>query len=114
MLVANRKNLKLHAKELLGNAYTPEKERELINVCTKKTVNDYHDGTSHISFAEAAWMKEIDKVLNNHGIESNFNNTSFLGIFYSNTGDSYATTILHYKGKLRIGCWADVAGQFLL
>lgn len=52
MLVANKKNLKKCAKDLLGNIYTPEKEQQLINLCTKKSLQDYHDNYSHISFAK--------------------------------------------------------------
>ena len=62
LLAANRKNLKEHAKELLGVEYTEQKEKELIEICTIKTV-DYYHSRGHISFAIRDWLEDINKIL---------------------------------------------------
>ena len=105
LVVANRKNLKQYSKQLLGNNYTEEKEKELINLCTKKTVNDYHDGYSHKSFAIRDWLTEIDNVIGSFGVGSLYPDVDCQ---YCNTGDTYAITILYFEEKLRIGDWGTL------
>jgi len=107
LLVANRKNLKQYAKELLGNEYTEQKEKELIEVCTKKTVDYYHSRGQHISFAIRDWLEDINKILCTFGVESGY--PEYEDLQYCNTGDTYALTIMWYKGKLRIGDWGTIA-----
>lgn len=108
MLIANEKNIKKYARQLLGTLYFPWKEKELLEVCTKKTLDDYHDGRCHKSFAIHKWMLDIEKVMETFGVESVQDKKGNYAE-YCNTGDSYALTILYYNGKLRIGCWADIA-----
>jgi len=107
---ANRKNLKQYAKELLGKEYTPEAEKKLIDLCTKKTVVDYVDGCEHPSFAVVRWMVEIDELLHTYGVESLYPDVD---LDYCNAGDTYALTILYYKDKLWIGDWGCVAEEFI-
>jgi len=102
LLVANRKNLKQYAKDILDNGYTPEKEKELINICTKDNYVNYKEGQrEHESFAIQRYMGKIDKILNTHGVESGYPDIPSLE--YCNTGEMYNITLLHYKGKLYIG-----------
>jgi len=107
LLVANRKNLKEYAKTLLDNKYTEQKEKELIEVCTIKTVDYYHTGGQHISFAIRDWLEDINKILCTHGVESGY--PDYEDLQYCNTGDTYALTILYYKGRLRIGDCGTIA-----
>jgi len=107
LLIANKKNLKQYAKDLLGNEYTEQKEKELIEVCTKKTIEDYHSRGVHISFAIRDWLENINKVLCTFGVESSY--PEYEDLQYCNIGDTYALTILYYKGKLRIGDWDTIA-----
>ncbi len=115
MLVANRQNIKKYARELLGVEHTPELAKEIIDICNKNNLSNYHDGRSHISFA-MNWMSEINRVLHNFGVESIdlakiIPDITILGndryVMYSNTGDSYALTIMWYNGKFRIGSPGD-------
>ena len=99
MLVANKRNLKTYAEELLSKEYTPENEKVLIDLCTKKSVDDYNKG-HHISFAIRDYLEDIDKVLHTFGVESLYPE---FDLEYCNTGDIYNMTIFYYKGKLRIG-----------
>lgn len=123
MVVANRQNIKNHAKELFGVEYNAELEKKLIYVCTRTSWENYHDGYSHISFAILKWMSEINRILHNFGVES-IDLTEFLAdiqqsssnryVMYSNTGDSYALTIMWYKGKLRIGSPGELMEELIL
>ena len=101
LLVANKKNIKQYAKDLLGNEYTEQKEKELIEVCIIKTVDYYHTGGQHISFAIRDWLEDINRVLCAFGVESGYPDIPSLE--YCNTGEMYNITLLHYKGKLYIG-----------
>lgn len=111
MLLANKKNLKQYAKDLLGNEYTLEKEKELINICCNKSLKDYHDNYSHISFAINAWLKDINKIMNAFGVESLY--PDIPDCEYVNVGDTYNTTILYFKNELRIGCWGDIVEKYI-
>jgi superfamily II RNA helicase len=53
---------------------------------------------------------ELDKLLNNHGVETIRLNGSEL--CYSNTGDSYALTVCLFQGKLEFKCFADYEEEF--
>lgn len=111
MIVANKKNIKQFAKEILGVEYTPEKEKELINICTKDSYKNYRDGYEHKSFAITKYMKKIDEIIGTFGVENLF--PEIPDLFYCNAGDTYSTTILCYKDKLYIGCWGDIAEKYL-
>lgn len=108
---ANRVNLKKHARELLGNEYSPEAEKELIRLCTKRSTEDYRFYRDHISFAIVAWLSEIDKVLHTYGVESLFPEVN---LDYCNMGDTYAMTIYHYQDKLWIGDWGSIVEEHSL
>ncbi len=114
MIACNRKNLKKHAKDLLGVEYSPEKEAELIKECLagfKRYIS------RHIYFDQIEHLERIDKILENFGVEGGLfdkeGNTMSLDrvvidLNYSNTGDSYGLTILYVNGKLKIGYWASL------
>ena len=100
MVVANARNLKANMEDLLGNEFSPEKAKEL----RKEALGGYR-GSYY------KHLERLDKILNNHGVESICERDDFRGdsaISYSNAGDTYDTTLLYVKGKLMIGCWGDV------
>ena len=101
LLIANKKNLKQYAKDLLGNEYTEQKEKELIEVCTKDSYTNYLKSGTHESFAIEIYMGKIDKILCTFGVESGY--PEIPSLEYCNTGEMYNITLLHYKGKLYIG-----------
>jgi hypothetical protein len=111
-LTANKTNLKKYAKIILDKEYTEQKEKELINLCCKKSIADYHDGYSHISFAIRDYLEDINKIMNAYGVESLYNDG--IDLDYVNTGDTYNITIFYYKDKLRIGDWGSIAEKYLL
>jgi len=109
-MVINQKNFKQCANDL--SITTKEGVKELREICIKKSWKDYHIQGHHPSHAIADWLKDIDKVLNTH-----CNRGSFFGVEgitdpeevqYINAGDTYTTTILFYKSKLRLGCIGDI------
>lgn len=59
--------------------------------------------------------EEIDKVLRTYGVE-------YLGqhrrtgreVYYCNTGESYATTVVFIGPSLYVNCWADYAEKNLV
>ena len=104
-LRANKQNIELYAKELLGVEYTQEQEQKLIDLCTKKTVYDFWDGDCHKSFGIRDYLQEIDKVLNTFGVESLYPE---IDLDYCNAGDTYAITIYYYNDKLYIGDWGSI------
>ena len=110
-LRANRKNLKECAKEILGVEYTPKKERELIDICTKDNYTNYIEGREHRSFAIVKYMEKINDIIGTFGVESCF--PEIPDLYYCNSGDTYNITILYYKGKLYIGDWGSVAEKYL-
>ena len=118
-LAANRKNLKAHARALLGNNYTPEKERALIKECLTGFVRDTTPGGlpfGHISHDRAAHLDRIGAILGTYGTEGlllgkggeDLSGTCSMSSVkldcqYCNAGDSYAMTILYANGRLCIG-----------
>lgn len=83
------------------------------------------DGREPVAFFVGTGKKyaklcAVDKVLQNHGIESvtfecqreNMNNCHDnhkpTGFDYSNTGDSYASTVVLYEGRFMVSGWADM------
>ena len=115
---ANRKNLKTHAKSLFGQNYTPEGEKELIRLCLAPLERT---PGSHVSHDRADRLELIDKLLGNCGVEGMLldgagNDVSgecsmrnvAADIQYSNTGDTYALTIMYVNGVLCIGDWESV------
>jgi len=105
LLAANKPNLKKHARTLLGVEHTPEAEKELIRVCQTGFERTY----GHISHDQARHLELIDKILKTHGVEGTCENG--LDFQYCNTGDTYAMTLLYYKGKLRIGDWGTIVEE---
>ena len=104
---ATKKSIKLYAESLFGVNYTPEKEKELIKLCIEPIK---YPGGYHPSFAIQDRMELIDKVLGNFGVESLYPDVD---LTYSNTGDTYATTIYYYNNRFNIGCWGDVAEKYI-
>jgi hypothetical protein len=110
--IANRKNLKAFSKQLLGNEYSPEKEKELINACLEKRHRLYPH--HHISHERAAHLEKIDKILGNYGVEGILETSEKgeeIDIQYSNAGDTYNLTILYYKDRLFIGDWGSIVEE---
>jgi len=116
-LAANRRNLSHYVKDLLGNNYTAQRARDLINECVGGFVRE----TGHISHSRAAHLERIDKLLGNYGVEgillgedgqdvSGTCDPSQVAhdVQYSNAGDTYAMTIMYYNGKLLIGDWGSI------
>lgn len=88
VLVANTTNLKKYAKELLGVEYTPERAKALLK-CTN--------------------IAQFNEVLKTHGVEGYYcTRKPELSFMYCNMGDPYIRTILEFKGKLRIGTYAEI------
>lgn len=54
-------------------------------------------------------LRAIDRLLGNHGVEAvRFRNGS-LAFEYSNTGDSYAATVILFaSGAFRVSSWGDI------
>ena len=85
--VANKQNLKTYSKDLLGNIYTVEKEKELLKCETLIDFNEVLEGFG---------IESVASISHKHDFE------------YVNLGDSYCFTICDYKGKLRITSWGDI------
>lgn len=123
-LAANRKNLKAHARALLGNNYSPETEKALIAECTRGFIRGTTSGGrpfGHISHDRAAHLDRIGKILGTCGTEGmllgkggeDLSGTCImqgvrLDCQYCNTGDSYGMTILYVNGKLCVGDWGSL------
>lgn len=123
-LAANRKNLKTHARALLGNDYSAETEKALIAECTRGFVRDTTPGGrpfGHISHDRAAHLDRIGKILGTYGTEGMLlgkggedlsGTCSMHGVKldcqYCNAGDTYAMTILYANGKLCVGDWGSL------
>ncbi|MBM4210776.1 MAG: hypothetical protein FJ187_09540 [Gammaproteobacteria bacterium] len=116
-LAANRKNITTHAELLLGDNYSPERAEALVRECTQGFVRK----PGHVSHSRAAHLERIDSILGNHGVEGillgkggeDLSGTcSMQGVEldcqYSNTGDTYAPTVLYVNGRLCIGDWGSL------
>lgn len=110
----NLSNLKQYGEILLGrhNSHTVE---DLIKVYNKnkfkmsqKDDYDYDYEGEYVDNYSFEVMTDFDKVLDNHGVELIRGKTPEDVIVYSNTGDSYAFTVLYYNKKYYIGSWADI------
>lgn len=113
-MVINQKNFKQCANDL--SITTKEGIKELRDICIKKSWKDYHTSGYHPCHAIADWLKDIDKVLNKYsglyfGVEGIRDPEV---VEYINAGDSYTTTILFYKGKLRLGCIGNILEKAFL
>jgi hypothetical protein len=116
-IVANARNLAAHMADLLGNGDTPERRKAL----EAEVLRGFRRTSGHISHDRAAHLDRIGKILGTFGTEG--------GLFdrggndcggdcsmrhvrhdlqYCNTGDTYATTIMYYNGRLRIGDWGSI------
>lgn len=85
--VANRMNLKKYGKALLDKNYSEDKVRELLKC---KTLDDFNN------------------VLNAFGVGYARSVSSENNFEYVDVADSYALTIVDYKGKLRITTIGDI------
>lgn len=85
--VANKMNLKKYGKTLLDENYSDDKMKELLKC---KTLDDFNN------------------VLNGFGVEYVRSISGENDFEYVNVGDSYALTIVDYKGKLRITSDGDI------
>lgn len=65
----------------------------------------------------------LDSVLETHGVEYLFKGSDGLRCdpesqhdqpicVYLNAGDTYATTLLKYRGRWQVGCWGDIAEKY--
>ncbi len=53
-------------------------------------------------------MTALDKLANTCGVEA-FQTRNGNWCEYLNSGDTYAATLLRYRGHYRVGCWGDIA-----
>jgi hypothetical protein len=102
---ANRKNLKAHARQLLGNEWSEEKEKQLI----KAALAGVEPTTrwAHPSHAQAAHLEILDEILGTCGVEGMVEPD----VQYCNAGDTYATTLLYYEDELWIGDWGSIVEE---
>lgn len=121
-VICNAVNLRKHSGFVLGNNSTPERVEQLRREC----LNGFIRERGHISHSRAAHLGRIDKILGTCGVEGMLldgqgNDVSGscdesqvkCDIQYCNAGDTYATTIFYWKGKLRIGDWGSVVERLL-
>ena len=115
--VANRNNV----KKAIASCELPlaqgKSERKLLRLIDKGPKWD----SSHGSHAIAAFLRKLDSFFDwSYGVEgifefkdggsvdcTNYDEDEIIDVQYLNAGDTYATTLLWEKGKLRIGCWGD-------
>ena len=53
-------------------------------------------------------MTALDKLAGTYGVEA-FQIRDGSWCEYLNAGDTYATTLLWFRGRYRVGCWGDIA-----
>lgn len=53
----------------------------------------------------------LDTLAGTHGVEA-FRTRRGDWCEYLNAGDTYAATLLRYRGTYRVGCWGDYAERF--
>ena len=58
--------------------------------------------TSHLR------MECLDALAGTHGVES-FETRRHGWCEYLNAGDTYALTLVRYRGRYRVACWGDIA-----
>ena len=118
MKPATRDNLKAHAKELLGNLWSPEQESELIR---EALTGLDATGAGHISHAQADHLERLNVILGTFGVEGifewktggsvdalNYDVDDVIDVQYCNTGDTYALTLLYWRERLWIGDWGSI------
>jgi len=110
-------NLKKYGERLLGrhNSHTVE---DLIKVYDKNKLKmsrdddyDYDYDENYTDNDSFKVISNFDKVLGNYGVEIIRGKEPEDLIVYSNTGDSYALTVLYYKKKYYIGSWTDIVEE---
>ena len=110
-------NLKKYGERLLGrhNSNTVE---DLIKVYTKNKFKmsqdddyDYDNDENYVDNDSFRVISNFDKVLDNYGVEIIRGKEPKDLIVYSNTGDSYALTVLYYNKKYYIGSWTDIVEE---
>lgn len=112
--------LRRHAKELLGNDWDPEREKELI----REALTGFELEAGHRSHSEAAHLARLDAILGTYGVEGifqwkaggsvdviNYDPDEVLDVQYCNAGDTYALTLLYWRGKLCVGDWGTIVEQ---
>lgn len=85
-----------------------------------KTLTEYFDSekavkiraimTGPVRVDGASQLQRLDTVLGNYGVERipQGRNAKSPAIEYSNTGDSYGTTVMIIRGKFVIGNWGSI------
>lgn len=106
LLKANRKNLKAHAKALLGEKHSLEAESALIKEAL--TPPDYDTGW-HPSHERADHLNRLSDIMNAFGCEGILEGN--VDVQYVNMGDTYATTLLYWEDELWIGDWGSIVEE---
>ncbi len=115
---ANRKNLRTHARALLGVEWTEEKQKELLRECLTGFTRDRY---CHVSHDRASHLDRIGTILGTYGTEGMIldkdgndlasqctEQGATLDVQYCNAGDTYALTIMYVNGVLTIGDWGTL------
>ena len=92
--------------EIIRRAASNKRLQEIkhVDFATAKKVRELWHGSHPRSIA----MRLIDKLIECHGVE-------YLGqhkrtgepVYYCNSGDAYATTIVFHGDVMHVACWAD-------
>lgn len=53
-------------------------------------------------------LAALDAIAGTYGVEA-FQTRDGDWCEYLNAGDTYATTLLRFRGRYRVGCWGDIA-----
>lgn len=119
-IYASSRAIKKHARQLLGNEYSPETEKALIKECYSGFVRSHR----HISHDRAAHLDRIGAILHTFGTEGILLDSrgEDIGgggsmsdvetdIQYCNAGDTYALTIMYVNGRLSIGDWGSIVEE---
>lgn len=83
--------LTIHIEDLLAN-----------NKSARRRVAECFHRPSDVDIRFHA-LNDLERLYGVEGIEIGFNDF----IDYLNTGDTYATTLLHHKGRFWVGSWYD-------
>jgi hypothetical protein len=109
---ANAKNLrKLKADLVRQWKITEEQWGQLLELALKRSWEDHHTPGHHPSFAQFAYMEQINKAINGFGVEP-LPHSCVPNVEYVNMGDAYVPTAILRDGKLYLGCWADMVEKY--
>jgi len=116
LLIANCKNLKKHALSLCNG--DKELLKKVIDLCEAPIRKQ---PGKHVSHAVRKRLDEIDSLIGGFGVESvfewrtggsvdatNYRPEEVIDIQYVNQGGTFSTTILYWRGRLRIGDWGTI------